>query len=344
MGHVLSSPPQRVSHPFFREQAIRRAVALSGLLLLSGSLYGASTTFASQAPAARPSKAKTNANELTPERAIALANQGRCREAIPGLRRAASGTKDEAAKKEAGVLGVRCAMAMDDRQDAAEFLQLLQKNFPKDPDVLYVVVHAYSDLSTRAAQDLSRFAPRSVPALELNAEALEMQGKWDDAQKEYEEIVQQDPGRKGMHYRIGRVLLSKPNAGAAAAEQAKAQFEKELEIDPGNAAAHYILGEMAKQNSQWDEAAAHFEKAAQLDAGFGDAFLGWGFCLVNERKYEEAVAPLERAAQLQPGNPAAHYNLAVALSRSGKKEEAEKEYAIHKQLIQQGTAKQEQRE
>lgn len=242
------------------------------------------------------------------------------------------------------MLGVRCAMAMDDRGGATEFLQLLQQNFPRDPDVLYVVVHAYSDLSTRAAQDLSRFAPRSVPALELNAEALEIQGKWDDAQKEYEQILQQDPKRKGIHYRMGRVLLSNPKAGANAAEQAKAEFEKELEIDPNNAGAYYVLGEMAKQDSRWEEAAAHFSKAAQLDAGFGDAFLGWGFCLVNERKYEDAIAPLERAVRLQPGNPSAHYNLAVALSRSGKKEEAEKEYAIQRQLIQQGAAKQVQNE
>jgi hypothetical protein len=37
---------------------------------------------------------------------------------------------------------------------------------------------------------------------------------------------------------------------------------------------------------------------------------------------------------MQQGNPAAHYNLAVALSRTGKKEEAEQEFAIQRQLTQ----------
>jgi hypothetical protein len=40
------------------------------------------------------------------------------------------------------------------------------------------------------------------------------------------------------------------------------------------------------------------------------------------------------AVRLQEGNPGAHYNLAVALSRTGKKEEADKEFAIHRQLTQ----------
>jgi hypothetical protein len=47
---------------------------------------------------------------------------------------------------------------------------------------------------------------------------------------------------------------------------------------------------------------------------------------------------------MQQGNPSAHYNLAVALSRTGKKEEAEKEFAIQRQLTENsaaGDAKQE---
>jgi tetratricopeptide (TPR) repeat protein len=91
---------------------------------------------------------------------------------------------------------------------------------------------------------------------------------------------------------------------------------------------------MARQDSQWDEAIAHFSRAAKLDTGFGDAYLGWGLCLVTLRRYEEAIPPLEMAVRLQEGNPGAHYNLAVALSRTGKKEEADKEFAIHRQLTQ----------
>jgi len=93
-------------------------------------------------------------------------------------------------RKQAGVLGVRCSLAMDDRDATNEFIRLLTRQFPKDPDVLFVIVHAYSDLSTRSAQDLGRFAPQSIAAHKLNAEALEMQGNWEQAQHEYETIIQ----------------------------------------------------------------------------------------------------------------------------------------------------------
>ncbi|MGC0772776.1 MAG: hypothetical protein WB543_07545, partial [Candidatus Acidiferrum sp.] len=97
------------------------------------------------------------------------------------------------ARKKAGVLGLRCALTLDTPDFALDFLRLLSQQFPRDPDVLFILVHAYSDLSTRAAQDLGRTAPQSIPAHKLNAEALEMQGKWDEAQREYEGMIEQEP-------------------------------------------------------------------------------------------------------------------------------------------------------
>jgi len=56
-----------------------------------------------------------------------------------------------------------------------------------------------------------------------------------------------------------------------------------------------------------------------------------GRSLISDHKFEEAVKPLEQAVKLQPENPAAHYHLAVAYSRTGRKEEAEKESAAFRQ-------------
>jgi tetratricopeptide (TPR) repeat protein len=271
---------------------------------------------------------------LTDEKAMALAEQGRCKEAIPALKRVINSQGTAETRKKAGVLGVRCSLTLDSRDSALDFVRLLSRQFPLDPEVLFIVVHAYSDLSTRTAQDLGRTAPRSIPAHKLNAEALEMQGRWDEAQREYEEMIQQAPDTPGIHYLLGRLLLSRPDVDAKAAERAKQEFQKELQVDPKNAGAEFVLGEMARQQSQWDEAIGYFSQAAKLDANFGDAYMSWGLCLVTVKRYEEAIPPLEVAVRLQEGNPSAHYNLAIALSRTGKKEEAEKEFAIHRQLTQ----------
>src|SRR5256885_4644187 len=68
------------------------------------------------------------------------------------------------------VTGVQtCALPI-----SLDFLYLLNREFPRDPEVLYVSVHTYSDLSTRAAQQLATTAPNSAQAHELNAESLEI--------------------------------------------------------------------------------------------------------------------------------------------------------------------------
>jgi Tfp pilus assembly protein PilF len=271
---------------------------------------------------------------LNEEKVLALAEQGHCKETIPALKRIVNSQSTAEARKKAGILGLRCSLTMDSGDSTLDFIRLLSRQFPEDPEVLFILVHAYSDLSSRAAQELGRTAPMSVPAHKLNAEALEMQGKWDEAQREYEEMIEKQPDAPSVHYLLGRLLLSRPDPDAKAAARAKEEFQKELQIDPQNAGAEYILGEMARQGSQWEEAIPYFAQAAKLDPNFGDAFMGWGFCLVTLKRYEEAVAPLRSAVRLQQGNPSAHYNLAVALSRSGKKEEAEREFAIHRQLTQ----------
>ncbi len=225
-------------------------------------------------------------------------------------------------------------MNMESTDPALDFLRLLNRQFPQDPEVLFVLVHGYSDISSRLAQNLASTAPQSLPAHKLNAEALEMQGKWDEAQREYEEMIAKEPDAPTLHYLLGRLLLSRPQPDANSVQRAKDEFEKEIQIDPHNAGAEYILGEMARQASQLEEAIPHFARAAKLDSSFGDAFMGWGFCLVTLKRYEEAVPPLQAAVRLQEGNPSAHYNLAVALSRTGHKEEADKEFAIHRRLAQ----------
>ena len=269
---------------------------------------------------------------LSLDKALTLAEQGHCLESVSALKRAMTGQIPAETRKRAGIVGLRCSLALDDRDSTVDFIRLLNKQFGRDPDVLFILVHAYSDLSTRTAQDLGRTAPQSLAAHKLNAEALEMQGKWEPAQLEYEGIIEKEPNAVGVHFLLGRLLLSRPDAGADAMERAKQEFLKELQIDPNNAGAQYILGELARRDEKWDEAISRFSQAAKLDSNFAEAYLGWGSCLVTVKRYEDAIPPLRVAEHLTPGNPAIHHALATALERSGHREEAEKEFAIHRSL------------
>ena len=269
---------------------------------------------------------------MTADKAVALAEQGHCKEALPALRRIVSSPGPLEGRRTAGITGLRCTTALDNIDATLDFARLLSHDFSSDPEILFMLVHTYSDLSARVAQELAQKAPHSVPAQKLNAEALEMQGKWDEAQTQYEDMLAKNPDEPGIHYLLGRLLLSKPQGDEAAIQKAKQEFEKELQIDPKNAGAEFILGEMAKQASQCEEAIPHFTRATQLDPTFGDAYMSLGFCLVTLKQWEPAIPPLQMAARLEPGNPSAHYNLALAYSRAGKRDEAEKEFAIHRKM------------
>jgi tetratricopeptide (TPR) repeat protein len=284
--------------------------------------------------------AKTAATDVvsSAKHAVSLAQSGHCNEALPIFKHLKLQPLPSDLKRSVGFAAVRCAMFADQPEIAANFLSSLNQEFPHDPEVLYLSVHTYSDLSSRAAADLARTASTSAPGRELHAEALESEQKWDEAAKEYRLILKENPQSVGIHFRLGRLLLSGSNPAPSAVEEAKQEFEKELQIDPTNAGAEYVLGEMAKQNQQWDDAIQHFSRAAKLDAGFGDAYVGWGGSLVSEKKFSDAISPLETAVRLESGNPAAHYLLAVAYSRTGRKEDGDKEFSIQKALTQKGAA------
>jgi len=263
------------------------------------------------------------------KRALVLAQHGNCKEALPVFKKITSRLPDKSLKRAAGLATVRCAMDLGSADAALGAIQLLNREFPHDPEILYVTTHAYSDLATRASLDLLQFAPSSYEARELNAESLESQGRWDDAATEYRAILQMNPNLPGIHFRLGRSILSKPETPTTA-QDAKQEFEEELKLDPNNAGAEYVLGELASRAQNWDEAIKHFSHAVRMDAGFADASLGLGMACASAGKFAEAIPPLETYVKLKPGNPAGHYQLAIAYNHMGRKQEASREAALQK--------------
>jgi tetratricopeptide (TPR) repeat protein len=265
-------------------------------------------------------------------RALRLAESGQCNEALPLLRRGlARPIADHATRRAVEVAGLRCGMTVGRPPETLPFIQALSRDYPEDPEVLYMLVHAYSDLSIAASRELLYKAPESVQVHQLNAEALETQGKWDEAAAEYKRVLEKHPNLEGMHYRLGRLLLSRPDA-ASATEEARKEFEAELRINPVNAGAEFVLGELARRAGDYDAAISHFSNAAKYDRGFAAAHLGLGKALLGASRSAEAIAPLEAAIRLDPNDPEGHFQLSMAYRREGKNDAANREAARHKEL------------
>jgi len=298
-------------------------------------IWIAAASFACLAFAAdAPRKPTAPDASATARRGAQLAESGHCDQALPLLTKSAAHLTAGDLEKNAAFDGIKCAMTVNQMDAAADFVRILLRDFPKDPQVLYVATHVYSDLSIRASQMLLYSAPGSYQVHQLNAEALETQGKWDDAAAEYRQVLKQNPKLPGMHYRLGRIILSKP-PDAASKEDARREFQAELEIDASNAGAEYVLGELARQDSNFPEAIVHFGRATKLDGTFADAWIGLGRSLIATGKVADALAPLEAAVKLQPRNAAAHYHLGVVYQRTGRKEDAAREFALRKEIADQ---------
>jgi Tfp pilus assembly protein PilF len=277
----------------------------TGFVLLAGATYGA-----------------------TPK-GVGLALAGQCSEAMPELDAA---MRDPAVsdpdKRSVSMAGVRCSMLLNQQIDAMSFLGWLQQKYPGDPEILFLAVHMFSDLSQRNAQDLLKAAPESILVIQLNAEAFEKRGEIDKAITEYRVLIARAPDRQGVHYRIGGLLMAQSTEESVS--QARKEFEAELVINPRNASAEFYLGELAVQRDATADAVSHYRQAVTLYPGFAEAFRGLGRTLLDIGKTAESIEPLERAVALAPADPAVHLLLATAYQRSGRKADAGREFALQK--------------
>ena len=292
-----------------------------------------------QAPASSSPAASSHPAEKATliERSIDLASKGRCEEALPLLKKLTPGVKERPVKYRALMATVRCAMNRGENQTTAIALFDLKRDYPEDPEVLYMTSQFFLGIAESASQELSAVAPTSYQTRELEAETLESQGKWKEAAEIYRKILEEHPKLRGIHYRLGRAALSQPEFPSAD-EDARKEFEQELAIDPVNAAAEFWLGEIARREGQWEDAIAHFASAAKLDSNFGDALLSLGTSLNSAKRFDEAIPPLEQYVKRAPEALAGHYQLYIAYLRTGRKEDSVREMTLHQQLSEKSQA------
>lgn len=273
--------------------------------------------------------ARAQAPEQAAERGVRMALEGRCQEALPLLKQARQDVRDKNLKRQVGKGGVRCSMLLNQESEATSFLAWLQREFPRDPEILLMAVHAYSDLAARNSDALQNIAPGSAEVIQLNAENFERQGDWKQAIAEYRILLERSPQMPGIHYRIGAIIMSQPSTAPSAA-QARKEFEAELKIFPQSAGAEYYLGELARQQDKLPEAIEHYSRATQFSPQFGEAYFGLGRSMLDSGRAWDSLTPLKTAAQLQPENPNVHFALATAYQKLGRKDDAAREFALQK--------------
>lgn len=262
-----------------------------------------------------------------------LAESGYCKEALPYLEKDFPRVKYSKLKRIIGTDVLRCSMKLDHVNKAIDYDQILMREFPDDPEVLYLTTHMFSDLSTQASQRLLDTDPASYQVQRISAQVMELQGKLQEAIADYRKVLAINPHVPDIHYEIGKIMIEQSH-DLETLRKAKKEFEAELKIDPGNARAEYRLGEIASTVRNWNEAIVHLKRAVKLSPQMVPALVGLGEAYAASGQAKAAVAPLKRATELDPNNVDAHYRLSFVYRRLGRNEEANQQLAAYRKAFE----------
>jgi predicted Zn-dependent protease len=267
------------------------------------------------------------------ERAIDLAAKRRCDEAVPILNDLTPRVTAKDLKYRALMAAARCGIRQHDGRATVNSLLALRHDYPQDPEVLYLTTQVFLQIAVHASEDLAAIAPDSYQVLELEAETLESQGKWEEAGVIYKRILDKNPKLPNIHSRLGHVILTRPET-AETNDAARREFEQELIIDPTNANAQFWIGEIARRQGKTADAIPYFNAALKVDPSLAEALLALGMAHNSTGNFSDAVSPLEEYVKKVPTDPAGHYQLALAYARTGRRDDSAREIALQQQLLQ----------
>ncbi len=270
--------------------------------------------------------------------AMCLSELGQYKEALPGLRKGFKQTADDPLRRMTGLQLQRAYTGLEQDAQAVEVALELTRLYPNDAEVLYHSGRLFANYAYLTTMKLARLAPDSVWMHQAAGEANESQGFYDAAIRDYRAVLALDPRRPGIHYRVGRTLLTRAqqsdSEAAAPSSRAEAlkEFEDELRVDPTNGNAAYELAEIHRKAGELDKARELFERAVEHYPDFEDAQIGLGRVLIAQGKPAEALPHLQKAVASSPSDEVAHYQLSVAHGRLGNSAEQQKELSEFQRL------------
>jgi len=130
------------------------------------------------------------------------------------------------------------------------------------------------------------------------------------------------PDDASAHYGMGRILRL-----AGKPDEAAKEYDRSIALQPQQTESYYELAEMAVDNKHDDEAEQLLQKVLVRDPKHGGALTEMGVIAFRRKNYAKAEDYLRLAITNVPDYGPAHYQYALALSRMGRIEEAQQEFA-----------------
>lgn len=222
-------------------------------------------------------------------------------------------------------------------EQAVADLEEAHQALPQDFELAYALAGGYLRVDKpEAAERLFVELEKARPIPEtyvLVGRTYRDYHQFERAEATLRKALELDPHVLRAHYYLGTTLgMSVPPRF----DQAIAEFEAELTLEPDHTLSHLYLGMALAEGHRCEEALPHLKKGAEWSAsggashaGEGDALFFIGRCDLSLDRPQEALDVLRRALELTKANPpdeaqlmSIHYQLGLALRRTGAEQEA----------------------
>jgi tetratricopeptide (TPR) repeat protein len=252
---------------------------------------------------------------------LSLSELGQLAEALPHLEKGFKDASDSEGRRMCGLQLLRAYTGLSRNADAVETALALNKLYPDDPEVLYHTGRIYGNFAYVTMEQLHDKAPNSIWMLEAQGEANESQKDYDSAIVEFNHVLLIDPRRPGIHYKLGRVYLTRFRESQRPEDQdaAAREFSAELALDPANGNAGYELANLSAARGKPDDAIQQYKAVLEHYPDFEEALVGLGGVYLENQKPADAIPLLDRATRLKPEDEIAWYRLGQADRATGNR-------------------------
>jgi len=127
--------------------------------------------------------------------------------------------------------------------------------------------------------------------------ALEHQGQFDEAIKQFQRVLGIDPKSAKAYNNIGEAWIGKAELTKAPPDKAVAAYRRAIEVDPSYSRSYNNLGLVLYNHGNVDEAIVHYVEAIRVDPNYLFAHWNLAYALEHQPKYEEALVEYRRAIE-----------------------------------------------
>jgi len=218
------------------------------------------------------------------------------------------------------------------REKALELAESALQLSPDSPDAHDVMGDILLDALEPEAAEAEFRKALSVQAGSSNgrtklAEALRLQGRFDDAVMELREVVRIEPGFARAHSGLGLALRAQSKL-----PEAVLAYQEAIRLDPDLIDARNGLAVAFANQGKLEDAVAQFREIIRVDPDSTIGYYNLAYALADLDRDVESAAALREVIRINPDHYNARYNLGELFRLEGKYDESAKQFREYLRL------------